>query len=166
MSLTNDVFYSCISATCYYIPFHAVVIMYFILTYTLLYYFLEYRENELYLVILNVLRTACDNYVDLCYNYFLKRFCQEFQSLIPSQVVKFKRCLCPMALFLEFYYFWMQPYISICSVALESWVTQKVSLVLTRIMPSSLILELILLDPHPNLDQTDSELYLLQVVAV
>ena len=165
MSLTNDVFYSCISTTCYYISFRAVVIMYFILAYTLLYYFLEYRENELYLVIFSVLRTACDTYVDFCYNYFLKIFCQEFQSLIPSQAVKFKRYPSMIPLFLEFYYLWTQPYISICSVALESWVTQKASFVLTRIMPSSLILGFILLDPHPNLEKTDSKLYLLEVAA-
>ena len=51
MSTTNDTVYISFSATCYYTPFQAVVIKYFILNYTLLYYFFEHKENGLYLVI-------------------------------------------------------------------------------------------------------------------
>lgn len=57
MSTTNDIFSICISAAYYYSPFRIVVIMCFILTYTLFYHFLEHKENEFYLI--SVSLTLC-----------------------------------------------------------------------------------------------------------
>lgn len=60
-------------------------------------------------------------------------------------------------IFSDFYHLWIQLCISMCSLALQRWVKQKLPFILTGIVLSNLIPGYILLDLHLNLEQIDSE---------